>query len=240
MRLTAAGEALLQPARRLVDAAIRAKAAVDGIVDAPQGELHIAAMPALAAVPVSQWIARFRERYPQVAIHFGPFTGEEPVERLLDRGPAELVISHYENATPHSIRKIAAGVQDMVVAFPPDTVVPDDPLITVEQLAQYPLIVSPPQTSMRRVVERAFADAGQVLTVAVETQLMDSFASLVAAGAGSALLPLQNVEMLRDLGVTTRHLDVPITRTYSLFFRADRLSYAGQEFARMILPAKGN
>ncbi|MER5439748.1 LysR family transcriptional regulator [Streptomyces sp. NPDC002790] len=240
MRLTTAGEALLQPARRLVDAGIRAKAAIDGIKDSPRGEFHIAAMPALAAVPVSQWIARFRERYPKLSVHFGPFTGEEPIERFLDRGPVELVISHYDNATPSSIQKFSAGMQGMVVAFPPNMVVPDAPLITIEQLAHYPLIVSPPNTSMRRVVERAFADANQVLTVAVETQLMDSFASLVAAGAGCALLPLQIVETLHRLGVTTRHLDIPITRTYSLLYRKDQLSYAGQEFARMVLSENGS
>lgn len=237
MRLTSAGKALLQPARRLMDAAIRAHAAVDGVNDVPRGDLYLASMPALAAVPMAQWIAQFRERYSQVAVHLAPFTGEEPLERLLDRGPEELILSHYDAPTPDFVRKIVVGTQDIVVAFPPNAVVPDEPLITIEQLAGYPLIVSPAQTSMRRVVESAFAASGQSLKVAVETQFMDSFAPLVARGAGCALLPLENVEVLHHLGVTTRHLEIPITRPYSLFFRVDRLSYAGQEFARMIAAA---
>src|SRR5262245_57422926 len=66
--LTAAGEALVSPARqalRDVDTAAAAVAAVTGLV---AGRLDLAALPTLAADPVAELVGRFRVEHPAVQV----------------------------------------------------------------------------------------------------------------------------------------------------------------------------
>lgn len=233
MQLTPAGEALVWPARRLVESAIRAVAAVDESRDVPRGTLNISVMPALAATPVSVWVARFRERYPQVSVHLDAYFGEDSIVKHFDKSPVEVLVSFFDEEVSGSIRCRQIGFQDMVIALPPGTVVTNEPTIQFREIAQQNFIVAPPQTSMRRVLDQEFAQAGEELKIAVESPFMDTLPILVAAGAGCAIVPAQGAEVARELGALIKYPDPPIERPFYIYYNTQRLSYATQAFIRM-------
>jgi DNA-binding transcriptional LysR family regulator len=56
-------------------------------------------------------------------------------------------------------------------------------------LAQTPVVVSPPGTSTRILLEHALAAVGVTPQIAVQTAAREAIVPLVLAGAGAALLP---------------------------------------------------
>lgn len=234
MTLTSAGEALVQPARRLVESSIRALAAVEASVDVPRGELTVAVMPALASTPVSSWVARFRARYPHVVVRLLSYYGDESVETFLDRHEVELLVAFVGAAGADRVRCVEGGTQEMVVALPPGTSVDDGPTVRLDQIVHLPFVVAPPNTSMRRLLLEAFDGIGATLTVSVESPFMDALPSLVAAGAGVAILPAETAGALRAIGLLVKHPAPPINRRYNLFYSEHHLSYAAQAFIRTV------
>lgn len=234
MALTAAGEALVRPARRLVESSVRAVAAVEQSIDVPQGTLQIAVMPALAATPVSTWLARFRDAYPQVMVRLSSFFGDDTLSRLFDRDETQVLVSFIGDPGPGQIQRIEVGSQDMIVALPPGTPVGEGPTIRLEDIAHLPFVVAPPRTSMQRLLAEAFDRIGAEIHVAVETGFMDTVPALVAAGTGAAIFPARAAETLQALGAVVRYPEPAITRPFYLFYPANQLSYAAQAFIRTV------
>lgn len=235
MTLTSAGDALVQPARQLVESSIRALAAVEESVDVPRGELRIAVMPALASAPVSPWIARFRSRYPQVTVRMLQYYGDESVETFFDRHEVELLVSFGGVVGADRVQCVESGTQEMVLALPSGTPVDDGPTVGLDEIAHLPFVVAPPNTSMRRLLRDAFDRIGATLTVSVESPFMDALPSLVTAGAGCAILPAELADPLRAAGTLVKHPSTPIDRSYYLFYSEHHLSYAAQAFIRTAL-----
>src|SRR5688572_536741 len=89
-RLTAAGEALLGPARqalRDVEHAAEAVAAVTGLV---AGHLDLACLPTLAADPVAELVGRFRSAHPGVTVRMGAPRDVEELAEAVRTGAADV------------------------------------------------------------------------------------------------------------------------------------------------------
>src|SRR5690349_5659751 len=89
-RLTAAGEALLGPARqaiRDVEHAADAVAAVTGLV---RGHLDLASLPTLAADPVAELVGRFRREHPGVTVRLGAPLDVDDLAAAVRSGEAEV------------------------------------------------------------------------------------------------------------------------------------------------------
>ncbi|MFZ0268169.1 LysR family transcriptional regulator [Caulobacter sp.] len=80
--------------------------------------------------------------------------------------------------------------------------------ITVHELMSHPLILTNRASSVRMVVERAFAANGLGVTPACETSYMSTAVALVRAGLGVAILPSTALEA-RDAEVCARVIDDP-------------------------------
>lgn len=233
MQLTEAGEALVGPARRLVESSVRAVAVLEGIKDVPHGKLNVSVMPALALTPVSVWIARLREKYPQVSVHLDPHFGEESVARFFEITPVDVLVSFLDEPGSDVIKRIPIGSQEMVLALPPGALTPDEPSLGFTDIAHLPFVVAPTHTSMRRILDREFTRIGSELVVAAESPFMDTILALVSEGVGCALVPAQGAERLREVGVVIKHPDPPINREYFIYYSTQRLSYAAHAFIRL-------
>ncbi|ODT99832.1 MAG: hypothetical protein ABS81_24985 [Pseudonocardia sp. SCN 72-86] len=233
MTLTPEGEALVQPARHLVESSLRAVAAVERSIDVPRGALTIASPPALAVDPLSSWVALYRTTYPQVTVKLTQFFGEDTITRLIDRDTMDLLVSFVGDPGTGAVQRVEIGSQEMVFALPPGTPVPDGPTLRLEEVAHLPWVVGPPQTSMQQILQEAFDRIGAHLSIAVETEFMDTIPALVAAGTGAAILPALTAHQLTGLGIVVRRPAPAIDRSYYLFYVANRLSYAAQAFLRV-------
>jgi DNA-binding transcriptional LysR family regulator len=101
------------------------------------------------------------------------------------------------------------------------------------ELAALPLVVTPPGTSTRRVIDAALAAAGVAPTVAVEVDQREAVVPLVLAGAGIAFLPETQASEAGRLGAqVVRPLPV-LVRSIVLLHRDRPLSPAGRAFVTL-------
>jgi DNA-binding transcriptional LysR family regulator len=236
--LTAAGEALLGPARQVLRDMETVAASVAQVKGITAGRFDLVAEPTLATDPVAALIGAFRVAHPGVTVRLAePENAAELAARVTDGrsevGLAELPLAVSAEAA-EGLVSLPLLIQDVLLVRPPGTKPPAGPGRTggfpVTQLSGAPLITTPLGTSSRTLVERALAAAAVTPIVAVETEQREALLPLVLAGAGSALLPGPLAEQARQRGAVVWELIPPLRRTVGLVHRRGTLSPAARAF----------
>ncbi len=238
VRLTAAGEALLEPARQALRDLETAAAAVLAVRGLEGGRLAIASLRTLAVDPTAPVVGRFRAAHPAVVVQL--HDPDDPADLLVmvRAGDAELAITETPNSTDQTGLVVhPLGTQDLVVILPPDTAPVESPML-LRDLAQRPLVVTPAGTSNRRLLDDAFAGAGCVPRVAVETRQREAILPLVLAGAGAALVPRPIAETAARLGAIVVPCRPEITRSIAVVHRDGPLSPAAGAFLNLALTGR--
>ena len=104
-----------------------------------------------------------------------------------------------EQLTAHPL-----GEQELLFVFPPRSAPEGARPLGARELAQTPLVVSPPGTSTRILLEQALAAVGVTPQIAVQTAAREAIVPLVLAGAGAALLLAPLAEEALRRGAITR------------------------------------
>ncbi len=228
LRLASAGQALVGPARQILRAIDEARNAVSGVVELRAGTVEIAALPTLAVDPMARLIGRFRALRPGVEVRVLEPESVDRVGALVREGACELGAAHLplpgEQLVTHSL-----GEQELQFVLPPKTPADQRP-IRARELAQTPLVVSPPGTSTRILLEQTLAAIGVTPQIAVQTAAREAIIPLVLAGAGAALLPSALATEARRRGAVVRSARPPITRKVGLVHRQGSLSPAANAF----------
>lgn len=232
--LSAAGTAFLDPARQLLrDRAVLTTtvAAVSGL---EAGRLDVVALPTLAVEPLASIVGAFRADHPLVAVHIEQpeDAGTAAVATMVRNGTAELGLTDVPVATP-GLAAESLLVQSLVVALPSGTPLARRRRLSVADLAGVPLILTPPGTSLRRLVDAAFADAGITPTIAVQTEQREGILPLVHAGAGATIVPGSVAETASGDGVVIAGLVPGIRREIGLIHRAGPISPAARAFVEI-------
>ena len=205
VRLTAAGEALLGPARQLLrdrDAALDAVAAVREL---RRGTLDLVALPTLVAEPLAGLIGRFRSAHPGVSVHIADPEDNAALERRVAVGQSELGLTELP-PRDDSFVTLRLERQEIVAVCPPGTQLARDGRLPVAELARLPLITTPAGTSTRDLLDRALASARVQPTIAVETSQREAIGPLVLDGAGIGFLPRASAEELATRGARLARL----------------------------------
>lgn len=224
LRLSTAGEALVGHARQIQRTIDEARDAISGVLELRTGTVEIAALATLAVDPMAGLIGRFRARYPGVEVHVLEPDSADQVGALVRDGACELGAAHLplprSQLVAHSL-----GEQELQFVLPPDTGTDERPL-GARELARTPLVVSPPGTSTRMLLEQALAAVGVTPQIAVQTAAREAIVPLVLAGAGAALLPASLAGEAQRRGAAVRSARPRITRTVGLIHRQGPLSPA--------------
>ena len=114
--------------------------------------------------------------------------------------------------------------------LPPDAAPKGDRSLGARELARTPLVVSPPGTSTRILLEQALAAVGVTPQIAVQIAAREAIVPLVLAGAGAALLPAPLAREAQRRGALVRGARPAITRTVGLIHRQGPLSAAARSF----------
>jgi DNA-binding transcriptional LysR family regulator len=228
LRLSNAGEALIGPARQILRAIDEARGAITGVLELRTGMLELAALATLAADPMARLIGAFRARYPGVEVRVLEPESADQVSALVRDGACELGAAHLPLSRDQLIAH-PLGEQELQFVLPPKTPADERPL-GGRELAHIPLVVSPPGTSTRILLEQALAAVGVTPQIAVQTAAREAIVPLVLAGAGAALLPAPLAREARRRGATVRSARPPITRTVGLIHRRGPISPAAREF----------
>jgi LysR family carnitine catabolism transcriptional activator len=167
LRLTAIGEALVGPARHAMRSLSEVRIVIREASGLAVGRLDIGALSTLAAEPLAALIGQFRHRYKGISVHILNSEGMAELVKLVQDAECELGIAHLPLTSPGLLAH-HLGRQDLHVVLPPSTQIEDAPL-PIARLAEFPLIVAPPLTSTRLLLEAALSEAGYAPRVAVET-----------------------------------------------------------------------
>jgi len=228
VKLTSAGEALIEPARRVLRSFILAKGVVRSVADAGFGRLSVISGTLWAIEPLVGMIGEFRRVHPAVQ-----FTVADPLSRseVLDAvrsGEADFGL--LDGTPPGGALASRWLVDHELVAVLPSQPSLSALSMTVGDLASFGLISTPKGTPLRALLDEQLELAGLPDEVAVETAHLASVIPLVLAGAGAALLPEGLASDAAAKGARVVRLTQATRASVHLVWRAGRLNSLGEHF----------
>ncbi|MGP0030236.1 MAG: LysR family transcriptional regulator [Acidimicrobiales bacterium] len=232
VRLTAAGEALIGPARQVLRDLETGQAAVAAVAGLTAGNLTLASLPTLVADPLAPLVGAFRRQFSGIRVDLAaPEDTGELIEMVVS-GSSELGVTE-DHDIPGELESRRLGRQQLILILPPGTPHINGDRIGLADVVDIPFVVVPPRTSTSRLLTEAFAAVDRSPTVAVVTAQRDAIVPLVVAGAGAALVPTALAEAAGASGAVLARLDPPIERELALVHRAGSLSPAAARFTAM-------
>jgi len=230
--LTAAGEALVPPARQALRDVEHAAAAVAAVTGLIAGRLDLTTLPTLAADPVADLVGRFRRAHPAVTVRLAAPNDLEELADDVRSGTAELGITE-QGAANRGLDEIRLHEQELLAVSPPGGSASP---VRIDRLGATPLVLTPPGSSLRDVVASALGAAGVEPEVAVETAQREALIPLVLAGAGTTFLPTQLARAAAQLGATVRPTTPRLRRTIVLVHRRESIGPAARRFIDLAAP----
>lgn len=198
------------------------------------GIVRVACLPSCAATLMPDLIAQFRALRPEATVVVEDAIDSQ-VRRLVRDREVDFGICAFQEEEPGLHFEDLFEDRLQVVHRPQDAIGKVS-RVTVADLSRHPLILMKRGTSVRRVVEEAFAAAGCSPAQAYEVSCMSTAVALVQAGLGLALLPSTALEM-RTRGVQARPVnDAAFGRRLVLVRRRSAtLRRIAQAFAESVL-----
>ena len=218
VELTAAGHEFLAVARSILDAYQRGLSRFAAYRAGEYGHVTIAALPSVAAVLLPPLVAGFLAGHPGVTLHLLDGTTREVLQHLRS-GAADLAVTDEGPASGAlDVRPLA---EDRVLAvLPPGHRYASRPELPWADLATERFIAFSPDSSIRRLTDLGFAQAGVEPETLVETRAVATAGGMIAAGLGISAMPELVLPLLSFTRLTTRPLEGPaITRKLALHLR---------------------
>ena len=231
--LTAAGRALVGPARNVLRDVEVCRESVGAVAGLERGFLDLACLPTLAADPTADLIGRFRIAHPGVQVTLAAPDDPADLAAMVRQGEVEIGIGDEPDARSGFVVH-HLDEQDLLAVMPPGTARPDGEAITLRELVAQPLVVTPRGTSSREVLDAAIAASGESPTFAVETAQREAILPLVLTGAGVGLLPRPVAELAARLGAVVVATRPVFRRRVAAFHRATPRSPAGEAFLALL------
>ncbi|KXF49974.1 LysR family transcriptional regulator [Rhodococcus sp. SC4] len=236
---TAAGAALVDPARQLLRDVATAAASVAELSGLHGGHVDIGATAGAYDSPLPELIGGLRRDYPTVTVRLSEYLSESEVARAVRGGRVELGfgylgpddsddLTEYRDLESHRL-----GTDELCVALPreiADTL--PDPL-PFERLPELPVIGVSSGALGRIAIEAALRHASRRTRLGVVTAHRQAAVPLVAAGAGMAWVTRAIADNAGEAGVVARAMEPPVRLTMGVVHRRGVLSPA----ARALLDA---
>jgi DNA-binding transcriptional LysR family regulator len=228
LRLTPAGEKLLNFAESLLASLEHFKEELSDLKGLPQGRLSLAAPFTTLLHLLPQALKTYRGLFPQVDLTLL----DRPQQGVLDlvkNGDVDLGLA-LESLVPGDLTAQRWLPVETVLLTPPDHPLAALPRVSLRQIARYPLILPPrgPEAAGRRVLEEHFRKLGLDYHVLLESTNVELSALYVELGLGVSFATLaRGARPARQLAV------VPLKR----YFKPDYLAVVRRR-DRMLTPYK--
>jgi LysR family transcriptional regulator, low CO2-responsive transcriptional regulator len=221
IHLTEAGEELHHHCRVVARQLREAKEAMESLRQGVRGRLDIAII-STAEYFMPMLLARFCEAHPDVQLRLSVGNRERILEQLADnevdmavmgRPPAEVAVSAEPFArNPH------------VVIAAPGHRFANAKRLSVERIAEEPLILREKGSGTRQLLERLFSEHGLKLNARMEMSSNEVIKRAVAAGMGISLLSLHTLQLELQTGclVILPVHGLPVVRDWHLVHLKDK------------------
>jgi DNA-binding transcriptional LysR family regulator len=231
--LTDTGRILLPEARRTLDAAAGARAAVLEVQQGLRGTLRLGMMQAISVADISSLIARFHRERPLVEIR--PRTAPGGSAALISdvrRGALDAAFVAVSDPGQPGLTTTTLASEPMLLGCLPDHPLAHRAVVSVSELAGEPFVDYAPGWGTRTLADQLFAKAGVERSIDIEVPDWSIHASLVRAGLGLAILP---ESMILDAGLAGVPLRPTAMFTVAFVVASDRpLSPVTRAFASLV------
>ncbi len=199
-----------------------------------RGIIRVAALPSISSTMLPKAVARFKELFPGISVVFKDVLAQ----RLLNMVKAEEVdfgIGSLSGTDP-DVHFTLLLTDRIVAVFPQGFVLERKMVIELIDLLDLPLILMDKESSVRRLVDRAFETIDKFATPAFEATYMSTAAGMVKAGLGVALLPSSAIETGELTGLCCRPIKHPaLIREIGVIQKSGRsLSPAAESFLKSL------
>ena len=237
VRMTAAGQEFLAVAQGVLDAYRLGLGRFSAYREGEYGHVTIAALPSVAAVLLPSLFAGFLAEHPGVTLHLLDGTTREVLEHLRS-GAADLAVTDRSPASAGlSVRPL---VEDRLVAvLPAGHRHEGRARLAWSDLATERFIAFSRDSSVRRLTDLGFAQAGVEPETLVETRAVATAGGMIAAGLGVSAMPELVLPLLSFTELVTRPLERPaVTRVLALHLRpGEELPPAARRLAEHLATA---
>jgi DNA-binding transcriptional LysR family regulator len=228
--LSTAGQELVEPARQVLRDLRTARTTMDSVRGVQRGTVELVAMPSPAIEPLGMLIERFTRHHPGITVQVAAaFTPEEVIDAVR-LGRCELGLA----GAPERLRAPGVDVVDLeeqpfVLIGSSEAEFPDGDPVPPTAVAGARLVVSPPGSLMRTIVDDLLVEGAGPHIVA-EVAHRTSILPLVLQGVGLAVLPSAWAPLARRAGARIARIDPTAHLHVALLGRSTPLTPAARAF----------
>jgi LysR family transcriptional regulator, cys regulon transcriptional activator len=195
--VTEPGKAVVAIAERILAEAQNLRRAGEEFANDQLGTLTIAATHTQARYALPKAVAAFKRRYPKVELHIHQGNPTQIREQVL-AGEADMGVATEMLAVPELITLPVYQWNRCVVVPPKHPLLKESPL-TLERLAEYPIVTYDFAFANRSLVQKAFESRGLTPHVVLSAQDSDVIKTYVELGLGIGILAKMAFDAKRDI-----------------------------------------
>jgi DNA-binding transcriptional LysR family regulator len=232
--ITSVGRELLPRAERTLAELAGLVESATGLGSKSVGRVVVAALPSVASSLLPEAIAKFGAQFPGVQVSLRDALAGEIIE-LVRTDQVDFGISS-DAPMEAGLDLAVLGSDEMMAVTREDHPLGQARRITLESLTEFPLILMSRNSSVRRLVDDAFAQKGRLPTPFQEPAYMATAIAMVRAGLGVALLPSSASEVRAAVDLKCHHIaNRGMSRQIGILMkRGQTLSPAAEEFERFL------
>jgi len=192
VRLTRVGEELVPVFERLLHELDAVVAGAKELASKSHGIVRLACLPSFAATLLPAAIVAFRAKHPGVQFVLKDGVGRRIIN-WVKTGDADFALAGGEVNDPELHTAVLMRDRLHAIYLSPHPL-DKEKTIAAESLMRHPLILMDEESTVRQVVDRAFAERGLAIKPAIEATYMATAVGMVRAKLGVALLPSTAIE----------------------------------------------
>jgi DNA-binding transcriptional LysR family regulator len=232
--LTPAGRLLQERAEQILALVNQAQQELQAVYGLQSGSLKIGASESLCLYVLPPVLQFFQQRFPGVALHFVNRESAVVVD-LVASGAVDFGLATLPVSDPKIKAESLFWREDVAICHP-DHPLAETHSVSLEMLADYPLLLLESSSHSRLLLEQLMAKAGVVPAKLMELGSLEVIKRLVVLNMGISILPAYAAEAELKAGLL-RAIRLPWlpTRTVGIIQRRQGfLSPAGQMFLNLL------
>ena len=186
--LTEAGKQLLPKAQELVNQAEDLQRYASNLNDEISGNLSVAIAHHIGLHRMPPILKEFNLCHPKVSLDIR-FEDSDQAYTAVEHGDIEFAVITLPQTLPDKLRKETVWLDDLDIMVSSDHELSKEPSVSLAILADYPCVLSSPDTETHQVIQREFQQQGLQMNVQMQTNNLETLKMLTVAGLGWSLLP---------------------------------------------------
>lgn len=200
--LTPAGRELLPVLQKSLQDMEHVLSDARSLGDGTSGTVRLACLPTFAASALPELIQDLKNQVPSARFFIRDVVADM-VNTLVRTEEVDIGLTGGD-LSDTDLEVLHAGVDRLVVVCPQEHRLARGPHVKLESLASVPLVLTAQGTSVRAVVDAAFASSGYTPDIACEPTYMMTAVAMVRGGLGVTILPGSAREVRAEPGLVVR------------------------------------